>query len=118
MPQYFFPFGLTQWGCYPNLTSPAQVLVSYIGFPVTTARPYTGAEPVPFQGEYLDAFSDWASGIASFKEGDPEFQEAISRLNRFLSKMESLSEFSYRKGSLRFSRGVGVTSNIVETRVK
>lgn len=117
-PQYWFPFGLSQFGIYPNLTASAQVLISYVGFPVTTARPYTGAEVIPFQNEYLDSFQDFATAMAIFKEGAPEFDQAVLVLNRFLAKMEELSNFAYRKGSLRFSRGVGSTSNIVETRVK
>lgn len=117
-PQYWFPFGLTQFGIYPNLTAPVQVLVSYIQIPVTTSRPYTGAEPIPFQPEYLDGLQDWATAMARFKEGDPEFSEAMPVLNRFMSKMEELSNFAYRKGSLRFTRSIGVTANIVETTVK
>jgi len=118
VPKYFFPFGLGQFGIHPNLTAPAQVTLSYVQFPVITARPYTGAENVPFQQEYLDGLTDWASGMASFKEGGKEFEEAIQRLNRALGQFEQLSEFGYRKGSLRFSRGLGATSNIVETRVR
>lgn len=118
VPQLWFPLGLSQYGIYPCLTGPAQILVSYVAFPVTAARPYTGAEPVLFQPEYLDSFQDWAAAMARFKEGSPEFDEAMPVLNRFLAKMEELSSFSYRKGSLRFTRGVGVQSNLVETRVK
>lgn len=117
-PQLWFPFGLSRFGIYPNLPAPAQVLVSYIGIPVTDSRPYTGNEVIPFQPEYIDAFADYAAAMARFKEGDPEFQQAVQVLNRFLSKMEELSNFAYRKGSLRFSRGVGATSNISETRVR
>ena len=117
-PQYWFPFGLSKFGIYPCLTAPVQVLVSYIAFPVATPRPYTGSESIPFQNEYLDSFQDYAASMATFKEGSPEFDEAMPVLNRFMSKMEELSSFGYRKGSLRFTRGVGVTSNIVETRVK
>jgi hypothetical protein len=118
LPRYWMPFGLTQFGIFPNLASPVPVSISYVGFPVTTLRPYTGSEPIPFQSEYLDSFQDWAAAMATYKEGSPEFDEAMAVLNRFLAKMESLSDFAYRKGSLRFSRGVGSTSNIVETRVK
>lgn len=117
-PKYWFPFGLDKFGIYPCLTAPVQVLISTISIPVTAARPYTGTEAVPFQSEYLDGLQDWATAMAVYKEGSPEFDEAMPVLNRFLAKMEELSNFAYRKNSLRFSRGVGVTSNIVETRVK
>jgi hypothetical protein len=118
VPRYFFPFGLGQFGIFPNLTAPVEVVLSYVQYPVITPRPYTGAEVIPFQQEYLDGFSDWASGIARYKEAGLEFKEAIEVLNRALGQFESLSEFAYRKGSLRFSRGLGGSANIVETRVK
>lgn len=117
-PQYWVPFGLGQFGVSPNLTAPAQVVLSYVQFPVLTPRPYTGNEPLPFQQEYWDGLSDFASAMARFKEGGLEFQEAIAVLNRALAQFESLSEYGYRKGSLRFSRGLGGSANIVETRVR
>jgi len=118
VPQYFFPFGLGQFGIYPNLTAPASVILSYVQCPVMVPRPYAGTEPILFQMEYLDGFADWASGIARLKEGGQEFQQAIPVLNRALAKFEELSNFAYRRGSLRFSRGLGATANIVETRVR
>jgi hypothetical protein len=117
-PHYWFPFGLGQFGIHPNLTAPVEVILSYVQYPVITPRPYTGAEVVPFQQEYWDGMTDWAAGASRFKEAGQEFQEAIAVLNRALGQFESLSEFAYRKGSLRFSRGLGGTANIVETRVK
>lgn len=118
VPQYWMPFGLGQFGVSPCLTAPAQVILSYVQFPVLTPRPYTGSEPIPFQQEYWDGLSDWAAGIARFKEGGQEFQEATAVLNRALGQFEQLSEFAYRRNSLRFSRGLGSTANIVETRVR
>jgi hypothetical protein len=118
VPQYWMPFGLGQFGIYPNLTAPASVILSYVQWPVFDQLPYSGTEAVPFQQEYFDGFTDWAAGAARFKEGGKEFEEAIQVLNRALSQFESLSEFSYRKGSLRFSRGLGGSANIVETRVR
>jgi len=117
-PRYWIPYGLGQFGIYPNLTAPAQVVLSYVQYPVITPRPYTGAEVVPFQQEYFDGFTDMASGFARFKEGGEEFKEAIAVLNRALGQFESLSDFAYRKGSLRFTRGLGGSANIVETRVR
>lgn len=117
-PQLWFPFGLNQFGIYPNLTAPAQVLISYIGTPVTTPRPYTGTEPIPFQTEYHTGFADWAAAIARFKEADPEFSQGMEALNRFMAKMEDLSNFAYRKGSLRFAKNAGVAAEISETRVR
>jgi hypothetical protein len=118
VPTTWGPFGLGQFFVSPNLTAPVQVILSYVQFPVSTPRPYTGAETIPFQQEYFDGLTDWAAAIARFKESGAEFQEAIPVLNRALAKFEELSTFAYRKGSLRFTRGSGATSNIVETRVR
>jgi hypothetical protein len=118
VPRFWFPIGLTQFGIYPNLSISANVGLSYIGLPVTVYRPYTGAEAVPFQDEYREAFEDYAAAIARFKEGGMEWDEAVPVLNRFLSKMEEMSNFAYRRGSLRFSRATGAMSNVSEVRVR
>lgn len=116
--QYWFPFGLTQFGIYPSLTQSQQVLLTYIQTPVTAKRPYTGTEPVPFGTEYQEGLEDLAAALARFKEGGAEFEEAQQVIQRFLSKMEQLSNFSYRRGSLRFSRGLGAQSRISEVTAK
>lgn len=118
VPQIWFPFGLSQFGIYPNLTAPATVILVYIQLAVSTPRPYTGAEAVPFQSEYFDALDDYAAAMARLKEGTLEFQEAIVLFQRFLSKAEELSNFAYRKGSLRFSRSLGVQAGISDARVR
>lgn len=116
--QYWFPFGLTQFGIYPSLTQSQQVLLTYIQTPVTVNRPYTGNEAIPFASEFVEAFEGYASAMASFKEGSPEFDQAQQRLQVFLSRMEELSNFAYRRGSLRFSRSMGVQSRISEVVAK
>src|SRR5258708_11652376 len=110
--QYWFPFGLTQFGIYPSLTAPQQVRLTYIQNPVPTARPYTGNEVIPLQSEFLQSLEDYASSFASLKEGGPEFDQAQIRLQRFLRQMQELSNFAYRRGSLRFSRLECVESKI------
>lgn len=110
--KHWFPIGLTRFGIHPQLTSPASVIVSGIAEPVSTARPYTGNEPVDFQEEYREAFIDYAVHVASLKEGTKEFTDSIKVYDRFLSKMEELSKFATRKGSLRFSRSMGVPATV------
>jgi hypothetical protein len=111
-PDYWFPFGLTQFGIHPQLTASIQVFLSYIALPVPTGRPYTGAEPVDFQQEFNEGFVDYAAHVAQLKEGGEEFLQSAKLYDRFLSKMTELSNFSWRKGSLRFTRTVGAPSRI------
>lgn len=117
-PLYWVPFGLTQWGIVPNLTSPVQVILDYVQIPVNAPRPYTGAEPVPFQEEYQDAFEDYAQHVCQLKEAGAEFEQSFGAYNRFLAKMSELSNFAYRKNSLRFTRAVGAPADISEIRVR
>ena len=116
--QYWFPFGLTGWGVYPVPSAGQQVILSYIQFPVSTARPYTGAEVIPFQDEYDQAFEDYAAAIARLKEGGAEFDQATILMQRFLTQMEALSNFAYRKGSLRFTASAGAQSRVSQVAVR
>jgi len=109
---YWFPIGLTQFGIHPQLVSPAQVSLTYIALPVSTGRPYTGSEVSPFQTEFEEGFADYAAHVLQLKEGGEEFMQSMKLYDRFLSKMADLSNFSWRKGSLRFTRYVGAPSRV------
>jgi hypothetical protein len=74
----WFPFGLRQFGIYPNLTAPQQVVLTYIAFPVASARPYNGTETVPFQAEYADGFEDYAAAMARLKEANIELDASAA----------------------------------------
>jgi hypothetical protein len=115
-PQFWFPVGLTQWGIYPKLTIPAQVIISYLSIPITTGRPYTGTEVCPFQTEYEEGFVQAAAHIARAKEGGKDFMESMTEYNDYLKKCQELSKFGTRKGSLRFSRSVGAPAEITPVR--
>src|SRR6185437_3434869 len=113
-PVAWFPLGLTQWGIYPQLSGPMNVLISGIGWPVNVARPYSGTEAVPFGEEYREGFAEYAAHVASFKEGGGEFEQSLIKYRSFRDKMLEMSKFAYRKDSLRFALGpaggaVGVT---------
>ena len=111
VPDFWFPIGLTQFGIHPQLAAPVNVIVSGIAEPVSTPRPYTGTEPVDFAQEYREAFVDYAAFTASLKEGTAEFQQSIRVYDRFISRMTELGKFASRKGSLRFSRTMGVPAS-------
>lgn len=117
-PQFWFPFGLSQFGIYPCLTAPAKVVLSYVQMPVTTPPPYSGSETVPFQAEYFTGLEDYAEVVARFKEANPEFQQSFPVLNRSLAYLERMSSFAYRKGSLRFTRAGGSSSALNDVRSK
>jgi hypothetical protein len=115
-PQFWVPFGLSFFGVIPCLTAPAQIVLSYVQTPVLTPPPYTGNESIPFATEYFDGLEDLSEVIARFKEGNPEFQQAFTPLNRALACFEALSRFAYRKNSLRFTRAGGASSALNDVR--
>lgn len=117
-PHAWIPFGLGQFGIHPNLTVPAEVILSYVQMPVPSAPPWDGTQVVPFQTEYLDGFKDAAQHYLQFKEGDPEFTQSFGAYNRFLASCERMSNFAWRKNSLRFTRSGGASSAITQTRQK
>jgi hypothetical protein len=112
VPDYWFPYGLTQFGIHPQLSQSTQVFLTGIALPIPTGAPYTGTELVPFQSEYSDGFEDYAAHICTLKEGGEEFKQSLKVYGRYLDSMAQLSNFSYRKGSLRFSRVVGAPASV------
>jgi hypothetical protein len=111
-PDYWFPIGLTKFGIHPQLTASMQVFLTGVQLPIATGRPYTGTEPVPFQPEYYDGFEDYAAHVCALKEGGEEFKSSMKLYDRFLKSMTDLSNFSFRKGSLRFTRTVGAPAAV------
>jgi len=117
-PDFWFPIGLTMFGIHPQLVAPVTVIVSGIAEPIPIPRPYTGVEPCDFQEEYREAFVDYAALTASLKEGTSEFQQSIRVYDRFISKMQELSKFASRKGSLRFSRTMGTPAAVTPVELR
>jgi hypothetical protein len=114
----WFPVGLTKFGIYPRLNNPVQVVLTGIALPVTTARPYTGLETLPFQIEYEHAMQRMAVHLLRIKEGGLEFYQSLEDLDSFLEAMVDLGRFSYRKDKLRFTSAFGPKAEVkpVETR--
>lgn len=111
-PDYWFPYGLNQFGIHPMLNASITCFLTSIAVPVPTSAPYTGTEPVDFQNEYIDGFADYAGHACTLKEGGQEFIQSSKLYDRFLAKMTDLSSFAYRKGSLRFTRTVGAPAAV------
>lgn len=104
-PLNWIPLGLTQFGIYPKLTAPINVVVAGIQIPVNVAPPYSGSETVPFPAEYNEGFIDYANHICRFKEAGAEFESSLPVYQRFLDRMLELSKFAYRRDALRFVLG-------------
>lgn len=111
-PKYWYPIGLNQFGVYPLLLNPVNVTLTGVQLPINTGVPYTGNEVVPFQTEYLDGFEDYAAHVCGLKEGGQDFKSSAKVYDRFIQTMMEMSNFAYRKGSLRFTRTVGPTAQV------
>jgi hypothetical protein len=72
----------------------------------------TGLSTLDYQPEFQEGIIDYAAHILQAKEGGEEFMQSAKLYDRFLAKMTELSNFSYRKDSLRFTRTMGVPARI------
>lgn len=115
-PGFWFPYGLTKWGVYPQATADVNCVLTYIAFPVTTARPYTGGEAVPFQVEYEEGLREYAQHTCRFKEAGLDFQQSFPAYRKFLSSMQELTRFAIRKGALRFTLDAGTMAKITDVK--
>ena len=84
--QGWFPFGFNKFGIFPPVvgSGPVTVYLTVVQFPVYESRPYTGAESVDYQQEYMDALVDYASHAARIKEGGQELLSSLAVLDRLL----------------------------------
>jgi hypothetical protein len=105
--QCWFPLGVSGFGIYPQLNADATVIMDFLASPVNVARPYTGAEPVPFQAEFTDFLPQYAAAILRTKEGGVEAEEAQTVYEEYLSRMKALSLFQGRLDSLVMSAAFG-----------
>jgi hypothetical protein len=106
-PEYWFPFGLTQFGIAPQLYAPVVVQLSYIALPFPVHRPYTGSEIFDFQTEFLELFVTMAVHLLTFKEATQEFIASSLQLNVSAARLQELARFATKKNDLRFARSVG-----------
>ena len=109
-PTYWFPIGLTRFGIYPKVSGGYTVSAAYIANPVTTARPYTGAEVIPYLVEYQEGLVEYAAHTARMKAATVEYVNSFPAYNRFLSVAAQLSKYATRIGNLRFSFSKGAAA--------
>jgi hypothetical protein len=110
----WFPVGLNQFGIYPQLTVPINVVITYIGLPLPSGFPFTGYETIPMQQEFNSAFADSAACRLRLKEGGAEFEQGLFEFDSSLDKLTALGAFGYRKGSLRITRAMGMQAAITD----
>jgi len=117
-PDYWFPVGLTQFCIHPQLQGNVTAFLTYLALPVPTVTPYTGLETLDYQPEFQEGIIDYAAHVLQAKEGGKEFQSSAKLYDRFLAKMTQLSNFSYRTGSIKFTRTVGSTATVTPVEKK
>lgn len=106
-PLYWIPWGLTQVIIYPKLNAPVNTVLSFIQDPISSARPYSGTEPVLFNREYSDAFVEYAAHVARLKEGGADFVQSSRSYDDFLRLMGEYSEHISTTDMLRFTKVMG-----------
>lgn len=114
VPKRWFPFGIGQFGIYPQLTADVQASISYIRIPITTGPPYTGTEVVPFREEYREALIDYSEHTLRLKEAGADFEASLQSYDRFLARASELSKLASRLGKLRFSRSAGFPAAVTD----
>lgn len=118
LPLRWYPFGVGQFGIWPLLTVSVQVFLTTLNFPVSVARPYTGAETVPFSVGFQESLASYAASMARLKESGSDFVNGLVQYEKFLSKMSELSKFADRISKLRFTRAMGHPAQASDTQVR
>jgi hypothetical protein len=108
----WFPLGVSQFGIFPQLTSPQTAIIDFILAPTTAARPYTTGIVVPFQEEFTSAFSEYAAVMLRAKELGAEAEESSAVLNEYLQQMKELSMFQGRLDSLVLTNTYGARATV------
>lgn len=106
-PQRWFPVGLTQFGIHPAVSTPVQVLITGISYPVSDVWPYNGSQIVPFHHEFFTALEEYAAHYCRIKETGAEFKESLSLYQQYLSLAERMTQIEDRRDPLVFSKSVG-----------
>ncbi len=99
-PYVWFPLGVSQFGIYPKTTAPVSAVMDFIVSPVTESRPYSTGITVPFEVQFLSAFSEYAAVMMRAKELSAEAEEADTVMTEYMDKMKSLSMWQNRLDSL------------------
>jgi hypothetical protein len=106
------PLGISGFFIYPQLSVETQVIMDFIISPTVAPRPYTTSLPVPFEAQFLSAFSEYAATLLRTKELGAETEEAEIVMNAYLDKMRQLSLFQQRLDSQVFTPAYGANVKV------
>ena len=110
--QSWFPLGISGFGIYPQMAYETQVVMDFIVSPTNAPRPYNTALPVPFEEQFISAFSEYAATLLRTKELGVETEEAEIVMNAYLDKMRQLSLFQNRLDSQVFTPAYGANVRV------
>jgi hypothetical protein len=110
--QSWFPLGISGFGIYPQMAYETQVVMDFITSPVSAPRPYTTSLPVPFEAQFLSAFSEYAAALLRTKELSAEAEEAAIVMEAYLDKMRQLSLWQNRLDSQVFTPAYGANVRV------
>lgn len=103
----WFPLGVSAFGIWPQVSVETQVIMDFIVSPVVSTRPYATSLPVPFEEQFISAFSEFAAVMLRSKELGGEAEEADIIYQAYLEKMKGLSRWQNRLDSLVLSQVAG-----------
>ena len=110
--QSWFPLGISGFGIYPQMAYETQVVMDFITSPVSAPRPYNTSLPVPFEEQFISAFSEYAATLLRTKELGAETEEAEIVMNAYMDKMRQLSLFQQRLDSQVFTPAYGANVRV------
>ena len=108
----WFPLGISGFGIFPQMAYETQVVMDFIVSPVSAPRPYNTTLPVPFEAQFLSAFSEYAAALLRTKELSSEAEEAAIVMEAYLDKMRQLSLWQSRLDSQVFTPAYGANVRV------
>lgn len=103
----WFPVGTSMFGIWPQVSVETRVVMDFIVSPTPYPRPYDTSIEVPFEEQFISAFSEYAAAMLRSKELGNEASEASSVMESYLAKMQALSRWQNRLDSLVMSGAYG-----------
>jgi hypothetical protein len=113
----WFPLGVSGFGIWPQLSVESQVVMDFITSPVNAPRPYVPTLPVPFEEQFVSAFSEYAAALLRTKELSADADEAAIVMEAYLDKMRQLSLFQSRLDSQVMTPAYGANVRVNQREV-
>jgi len=100
--------GSTMFVVHPATSTPQQVTINAVQYPIAENWPYNGTETVPFEHHFYEALEIYACVYLRTKEAGAELQNALPMLVEFYQIAKRMSEIQDRRDPLVFSKDFGV----------